>query len=118
MFAKVVAGSHIHKYHEMESKVIDFSVDTIRQRFFIKTLPSLKMFLDSGYLQHTFGFMTSNESLEADGNLSISPFDHDFKRFHSLVVYTDFIDDALLEYIKALVLKSFPIDKLHFETTQ
>ena len=55
MFAKVFAGWHFHNYRELETKIFDFSVDVINQRIFIKTMPGLKVFLDSGDLQHVFG---------------------------------------------------------------
>ena len=107
MFAKVVAGSHFHKYHEMESKVIDISVDTISQWVFIKTIPGSTLFVDSEDLQHTFGFMTSNESLEVDDNLSISRFVHDFHLFHSIVVFTDFIDDTFFGRFESACIEEF-----------
>ena len=118
MFAKVFAGSRFRNLHKLESKFLDFSIDTISQRIFIKTQPGLKIFLCSGDLQHIFGFMPSNETLEIDDNLSTSPFVHDIQRFHAIIVYTDFIDNTILGDVKAPVLKSFPIDKPHFETTQ
>ena len=62
--------------------------------------------------------MPSDESLEIDNNFSISPFVHDIQRFHAIIVYTDFIDNTILGDAKPPVLKSFPIDKPHFETTQ
>ena len=118
MFAKVFAGSHFRNLHKMESKFLDISVDTISLRIFIKTIPGLKIFFGSGDLQHVFGFMPSNETLEIDDNLSTSPFVHDIQRFHAIIVYTDFIDNTILGDVKAPVLKSFPIDKPHFETTE
>ena len=118
MFVKVFAGSHFHNYRKLESKFIDFSVDSISQRIFIKTMPDLKLFLDSGDLQHVFGFMPSNEPLGIDNNQSVSPYVHDIQRFHSIIVYTDFIDNTILGDLKAPVLKSFPIEKPHFETAQ
>ena len=118
MFAKVFGGSRFRNLHKMESKFLDFSVDTISQRIFIKTMPGLKLFLDSGDLQHIFGFMPSNESLEIDDSLSISPFVHDFQRFHAIFFCTNFIENTILGDVKAPVLKSFPIDKPHFESTQ
>ena len=60
MFAKVFASSRFSHFQKMESKVIDFSVDTIIQRIFIKTMPGKKTFLDSVDLQHIFGFMALN----------------------------------------------------------
>ena len=72
----------------------------------------------SGDLQHIFGFMPQIESLDSDNNLSIALFVHDSLRFRSILVFTDFIDDTHLGDVKAPVLKSFLIDKLHFETTQ
>ena len=62
--------------------------------------------------------MPSNEPLEIDNIQSISPFVHDNQRFHSIKVYTEFIDNTKLGDAKAPVLKSFPIDKTQFETTQ
>ena len=62
--------------------------------------------------------MPSNETSEVDDNPSNSPFVHDIQRFHAIYVYTDFIDNTILGDLKAPVLKSFPIDKPHFETTQ
>ena len=50
MFAKVFAGSRFHNLHKTESKFLDFSVDTISQRIFIKTMPGLKIVLDRGDL--------------------------------------------------------------------
>ena len=44
MFAKVLAGSRFGNLHKMESKFHDFSVDTISQRSFIKTMPVWKYF--------------------------------------------------------------------------
>ena len=81
-------------------------------------MPDLKIFLDSGDLQHVFGFMPSNEPLGIDDNQSVSPYVHDIQRFHSIIVYTDFIDNTILGDLKAPVLKSFPIEKPHFETAQ
>ena len=75
------------------------------------------MFLGSGGLQQIFGFKASNETLEIDNNLSVSLFFHDFQRFHAIFVYTGVIDNIILEDVKSL-LKSVPIDKPHFETTQ
>ena len=118
MCAKVFAGSRFRNLHKMESKFLDFSVDAISQRIFIKMMPGLKIFLGSGDLQLIFGFMPSNESLEIDDNLSTSPFVHDIQRFLAIIVFTDSIDNTILGYVKAPVLKSFPIDKPHFETTQ
>ena len=63
MFAKVIAGSHSRNFHKVESKFIDFSVDTFIQRIFIKTMPGLKLFLESGDLRNIFGFMPSKEAL-------------------------------------------------------
>ena len=102
----------------MESKILDFSGDTFSQRIFIRTVPGLKIFLDSGVLLHIFGFMPSNDSLEIDDSLPTSPFVHDIQRFRVIKVFTDFIENKNLGDVKAPVLKSFPIDKLHFETTQ
>ena len=68
MFGKVIAGSHSRNFHKVESKFIDFSVDTISQRIFIKTMPSLKLFLERGDLRHMHGFMPSNGALEIDSN--------------------------------------------------
>ena len=116
MFAKVFAGSRFRNLHKMESTILDFSVDTISQRIFIKTIPGLKIFLDSGDLQHIFGFMPSKESLEIDDSLSNSPFVHDIQRFHAKSVHTDFIDNTILGDVKAPVLKFS--DKPDFETTQ
>ena len=81
-------------------------------------MPGLKIFMDCGQLQHIFGFMPSNETLENDKNVSTSPFVHDIERFHAIIVYTDFIDNTISRDVKALVLKSFPIDKPHFQITQ
>ena len=78
-------------------------------------MPGLKVVLDGGDLQHFFGFTPSNETLEIDDNLSISPFVQDI---HAITVYTKFIDNTNLGDAKAPVLKSFPNDKPHFETTQ
>ena len=72
MFAQVFAGSRFRNLHKMESKCLDFLVDTISQRMFIKTTPGLKIFLDSGDLEHIFDFTPSNETLEIDDNLSTS----------------------------------------------
>ena len=118
MFAKVFVRSHFRILHRMEPKFINFSVDTISQRNFIKTMPGLKIFMDQGHLQHMFGCMPSNETLENDKNVTTSPFVHDIERFHARTVYTDFIDNTISRDVKALVLKSFPIDKPHFEITQ
>ena len=63
MFGKVIAGSHSRNFHKVESKFIDFSVDTFIQRIFIKTMPGLKLFLESGDLRNIFGFMPSKEAL-------------------------------------------------------
>ena len=60
MFAKVFAGSRFRNLHKKESRLLDFSVETISQRIFIKTMPGLKLFLGSGDLQHIFSFMPSN----------------------------------------------------------
>ena len=102
----------------MESKLLDFSVDTISRRVLIKTMTGLKAFLDSGNLQHIFGFMAVNDSPENDNNLPTSPFVHDIQRFHAIFVYAGFIGDTILEDVTAPVLKSFPIDRPPFETTQ
>ena len=118
MFAKAFAGSRFRTLHKKESKFLDFSVDTISQRIFIKTIPGLKIFLGGGDLHYIFGFIPSNDTLEIDDNLSFSPFVHDNQRFHAIIVYTDFIDNTILGDVKAAVLKSYPIDKPHFETTQ
>ena len=118
MFAKVFAGSRSRNFHKLESKFLDFSVDIISQRIFIRTIPSLKKFLGSGDLQHIFGFMPSKQTLEIDDNFSTSPFVHDIQRFHAIIVFTDFIDNTILGDVKAPVLKNFPIEKPHFETTQ
>ena len=63
MFGKVIAVSHSRNFHKVESKFIDFSVDTFIQRIFIKTMPGLKLFLESGDLRNIFGFMPSKEAL-------------------------------------------------------
>ena len=118
MFAKIFAGSRFRNLHKMEPKFLDFSVDTISQRIFIKTMPGLKIFLGSGDLHYVFVFMPSNETLEIDDNLSTAPFVHDFQRFHALIFYTIFIANTSLGDVKAPVLKRFPIDKPHFKTTQ
>ena len=118
MFAKVFAGSRFRNLHKMESKFLDFSVDTISQRIFIKTIPGPKIFLGSGDLQQIFGIMPSNVTLEIDDNLSTSPFVLEIQRFHAIIVYTDFIDNTVLGDVKTPVLKSFPIFKPYFETTQ
>ena len=102
----------------MESNFFHFSVDTFNHRFFIKTMPGLNIILDSGDLQHIFGFMPSNETLEIDENVSTSPFVHDIQRFYAIIVYTNFIGNTIVGVVKAPVLKSFPIDKPHFETTK
>ena len=81
-------------------------------------MPGLKIFLTSGDLQHIFGLMFSNETLEIDENLLNSPVVHDIQRFRAIIVYTSFIDNTNSGVLKASVLKSFPIDKLHFETTK
>ena len=44
MFAKVFAGSRFRDLHKLKSKILDFAVDTISQRIFIKTIPGLKIF--------------------------------------------------------------------------
>ena len=50
-------------------------------------MPGLKIVLDTADKQHVFGFMTSNESLEFDSFLSISPFVLDVQRLRSLIVF-------------------------------
>ena len=63
--------------------------------------------------------MPSNETLEIDNNLLISPFVLEIQRIRAIIVYTDFIDNTILGDVKAPVLKSFPLHfQLHFETTQ
>ena len=62
--------------------------------------------------------MPSNESLEVINNLSTSPFVHDIQRLHAIILCTDFVDNTIFGHVKAPVLKSFPIDKPHVETTQ
>ena len=74
-------------------------------------MPGLKFFSDSGKRD-------SSETLQIHDILSTSPFVQDIQRFHAIIVDTDFIDNTILGDAKVPVLKSFPIDKLHFETTQ
>ena len=73
MFAKVIARSHSRNFHKVESKFIDFSVDTFSQRIFIKTMPGLKLFLESGDFRHIFGSMRSSGALEIHSSLSTFP---------------------------------------------
>ena len=44
MFAKAFAGWRFRNLHKKECKFVDFSVDTISQRIFLKTMPGLKIF--------------------------------------------------------------------------
>ena len=113
MEAKVVADSRFRNFHKMESKFLDFSVDSISQQIFIKTMPGLKILLGSGDLQHIFGCMPSNETLEIVDNFSTSPVVQDIQRFHAIIVCADFTENTILGDVEAPVLKTFPNDKPH-----
>lgn len=97
------------KYIDKVSSLFTCTVDPLTNQLQINGHDGFDLVLLSEDLQHIFGYFPSEFGININQNSS-TPLSFDIQRFHSILIYTDFINSSIVGDTKAPILKTFAIE--------